>query len=327
MCFSISVNALCLFGMSRSYHKRRFRDYLLISLTVCDILRVSFTTPFEVRGLLNRSLSGEENVCKPISFFMYMLEFTSIAHVTVMVLDRYICMCRPTQALNIYLKPKRIGQAILLSYLNGCFWAFLPLIGLGSYGFQIHEIQCGLKPLHDIKSKAYISLVLFLANGLPITISFACLLQIKKKLNANIDSVGISNNNNNNNISNSNSSLERKDRKDLLIYFAKDRKQVQMILALIVSFIMTWFVYHTILFKEMFFADQPNVYLGVVSNFIAHSSALVTPIIILYFNPDLQRTLVRIAGHQGRELQGRELQSRSVRSSKISDLQTNEHVV
>ena len=341
MLVSITINSLCLLGMTRRYHRRRFRDYLFISLTICDILRVVFTTPFEVRGLLNHSLSGEEFICKPISFFFYMLEFTSISHILLVVVDRYICLCRPTQALNLYLKPKRIYQAILLSYLNGCFWAFLPLVGVGSYGFQIHEIQCGLKPLHDIQSKVYICLVLILANGVPITISCVCVFLIKKKVNTKIgvnnnnkiknnkisttstnsdnnNSSGNSNENNRNNNNNKNNNRNRKEskgRKDLLTYFAKDKKQVQMILALVLTFIMTWFVYDIILFEEIFFADEPNTYLEVISNFIAHSSALITPIIIFYYNPDLQQTFYRMVGYRRGEVG-----SKSIRIPKTSDV-------
>ena len=344
MLVSITINSLCLLGMTRRYHRRRFRDYLFISLTICDILRVVFTTPFEVRGLLNHSLSGEEFICKPISFFFYMLEFTSISHILLVVVDRYICLCRPTQALNLYLKPKRIYQAILLSYLNGCFWAFLPLVGVGSYGFQIHEIQCGLKPLHDIQSKVYICLVLILANGVPITISCVCVFLIKKKVNTKIGKVGVNNNNkiknnkisttstnsdnnnssgnsnennrnNNNNKNNNRNRKESKGRKDLLTYFAKDKKQVQMILALVLTFIMTWFVYDIILFEEIFFADEPNTYLEVISNFIAHSSALITPIIIFYYNPDLQQTIYRMVGYRRGEVG-----SKSIRIPKTSDV-------
>ena len=334
MMFSITINSLCLLGMTRRYHRRRFRDYLFISLTICDLFRVVFTTPFEVRGLFNHSLTGEEFVCKPISFFFYMLEFTSISHILLVVIDRYICMCRPTQALTLYLKPERIYQAISLSYLNGCFWALLPLVGLGTYGFQIHEIQCGLKPLHDVQSKVYICLVLVLANGVPITISCVCLLQIKRKVDAQIGnrnnnnkyknnkiSIATTNNNNNNNNGNSNENnnnkrnrKESKGRKDLLMYFAKDQKQVQMILALILTFVMTWFVYDVILFEEIFFADEPNPYLEVVSNFVAHSSALFTPLIIFYYNPDLQHTFYRMVGYRRREVE-----SKSNRSSKTND--------
>lgn len=326
MFLSIVVNVVCLMGLTRSYHKRRFRDYLFVSLNVCDILRVSLSTPLEVRGLLKHSSveTDEEHLCKPISFFIYMLEFTSIAHILIIVIDRYVCVCQPTIALKIYLKRNRIYQAILLTYVNGFFWAVLPLLGLGSYGFQIDEIQCGLKALHDTNTKVYISLVLVLANGLPIMSSFACLFRIKKKFNqtsANIrvskKSTTIETDENMNGETSNN-----RGQKELLRYFSQDQRQFQMVLTLILVFIVTWFLYDVILFEEIFFADKPNVYLEILSNFVAHSSALVNPIIILYFCSDLRITLLKIKGLYVRRRR-REIENQNIPNTRSSVAQND----
>ncbi|XP_066930007.1 melanopsin-A-like [Clytia hemisphaerica] len=231
MIASIAGNLICLFGLTRKYHKRRFRDHFFISMAICDLLRISLTGPMEIRGLLQQGVTDDEDLCIGISFLLYMFEFASISHLLLLVLDRYICTCKPTLALKLYLKPTTIYQAIGISYLYRQFWAVLPLLGLGKYGFQIERLQCGLKPLHDSQSKIYIALLLLIGYLVPIGASIVCFDKVWKETYSVVEpSVSVN-------------QREPKHKTDLRKYFSNDRKQLQLILALILTFIFTWFVY------------------------------------------------------------------------------------
>jgi len=281
---SVFFNGTCLLGLTRKHHQRRFRDHLFISMAICDLLRICLTAPMEIRGLLQHSLEGEENACKPIAFFMYMFEFTSISHLFMIVIDRYICTCKPTLALKLYLDRSTIFKAIAYSYIFGIIWALLPLIGVGQYGFQIHNIQCGLKPLHDVQSKVYITLVLLFIYVIPFSIALFCFYKVWKKTKSqSADIVTLDNNNHSNS-----------ERKELYDYFIKDQKQLKLILALLLTFVFTWFLYDLTLFEEIYVDKPADPYLEIISTFIGQSSAVAVPLVILCLYSDLRQTLARM---------------------------------
>ncbi|XP_066913485.1 melanopsin-A-like [Clytia hemisphaerica] len=287
MIASITGNLVCLFGLTRKYHKRRFRDHFFISMVICDLLRISLTGPMEIRGLMQQQVT-DESFCIGFSFIMSLFEFTSISHLLLVVMDRYICVCKPTLALKLYLQPTTIYKAILLSYLYGLFWSVLPLFGLGEFGFQIGELQCGLKPKHDIASKVYILLVLLIAYIVPVGITIWCFFHVWKRTKTNNNGVVTV-------------SDESQDQKDLRKYFSSDRKQFQLILALILTFIFTWFVYDLTMFEEIYIAQEANAYAEIVTTFIGQSSALITPLAILAFYTDLQKTFMKFLGKKRAE--------------------------
>ena len=253
-------------------------------MVICDLLRISLTGPMEIRGLMRQGVTEDEDLCIGISFLLYMFEFASICHLLLIVLDRYICTCKPTLALKLYLKPTTIYQAIVVSYLYGQFWAVLPLLGLGKYGFQIEQLQCGLKPLHDAQSKIYIALLLLIGYLVPIGATIICFSKVWKETYSAVKPSASVN------------QREPKHKKDLRQYFSRDRKQMHLILALILTFIFTWFVYDLTMFEEIYIAQEANAYAEIVTTFIGQSSALITPLVILTFNSDLHKTFLRFCG-------------------------------
>ena len=300
--FAVFLNGVCLIGLTRKHHKRRFRDHLFISMSICDLLRICLTAPMEIRGLLQHSLVGEESACRPIAFFMYMFEFTSISHLFLIVGDRYICTCKPTLALELYLNHSTIYKAMAYSYSIGVFWAVLPLIGIGQYGFQIHNIQCGLKPLHDAKSKVYITFLLIFLYLIPFSVALFCYYKVWKKTKSQAaDIVTVDNNN--------------EDGKELYEYFVKDHKQLKLILALLLTFVFTWFLYDVTMFEEIYVDGEANAYLEIVSTFIGQSSAVIVPLVMLCLYTDLRKSLARMV-IDGKKNSARETRF-STRNSRV----------
>lgn len=277
--FSIVFNVLVISALLLPKYKLRFRDKLIVSMSFCDLTRIVITGPLEIRGLLNHRFGENGEVCKVISFFMYFCEYSSIAHLTLLVIDRYICTCQPHVALKIYMNHSIIYIEIVGAYCFGLFWALLPIMGLGRYGFQIPLVQCGLEPLHDVKTKAYITLILVCVNILSLVVAFTCIYKIWKKIKQTDQE-----------ITEFNGSAQAK---EMLTYIQQDKQQLNMVLGLTFMFVCTWLVYDVGLFEEIYTTNARNEYLEVSTTCIGQSSAVIAPILCMLFYNEIRVTLKR----------------------------------
>lgn len=289
---AVVLNTMVIFALLNPIHKRRLRDKLILSMSCCDLVRIVITGPLEIRGLLNHRFDEEGNICKVLSFSMYFCEYSSVAHLTLIVLDRYICTTKPYLALKLYLDPNTAIKQLVFAYSFGLFWAILPLVGVGRYGFQIPYVQCGLEPLHNTATKTYITLILICVITLSLLIAFICIHKIWKKLKS---------------LDNNMTEVQTNQAQEMMNYIKEDKKQLQMVLSLTIMFACTWLVYDVGLFEEIYTTNERNEYLEVTTTCIGQSSAMIAPLLCLCFYKNIRVTLRR--SFTKVKVQGRKRQS------------------
>lgn len=270
---SVILNLLVIIALLRPNHMKRLRDKIIISMSFCDLTRIILTGPLEIRGLLSHRFNENGHTCKVFSFFMYFCEYTSIAHLLLIILDRYMCTCKPNIALQMYLDANTFYKEVAAAYSFGLFWAMLPVFGLGTYGFQIRHVQCGLVPLHDVRTKIYITFILVCVNIFSLVIAVACIYKIWKKLK----------------LVEQKTTIRRiSQEQEMSNYIAQDKNQLKMVLGLTIMFACTWFVYDVALFQEIYSSNARNEYLEVTTTCIGQSSAMIAPILCLCFYKEVQ---------------------------------------
>ena len=154
---AIILNFLFLIGLTRRYHERRLRDYVLLSMSISDSIRILFSGTLEITGLLRHQIYYNHTACKATAFITEFLEFVAMGHLLLLVIDRYLCICKSDVALKLYGSSIYCCVYIISIYFYSCTWAVLPFFGLGEYGTQSGGVQCGLLTLSNEKSNIHYS--------------------------------------------------------------------------------------------------------------------------------------------------------------------------
>ncbi|XP_057316762.1 parapinopsin-like [Hydractinia symbiolongicarpus] len=277
--FATIFNLFIITALTRSYHRRKYRDYILISAAFCDLTRILLVGSLEVRGLADQELSHGRVACILEAFFMRFFEFSSICHIFALAIDRYLCSIKQNYALVLYTKTLYIPLSLLLIYGYAFLWSVLPVFGLGRYDKQSGNIQCGLVPYKNSLGKIYMTLVLTFVFVLPISIICITALKIMKHIRTNFNSRV--------------SCASRASTKSIsqVDYITEDIVQVRLVIATTITFVLTWLPYDLTLAHEIYTGESANEYVEVTMTVIGQTSALIMPLIYIVLYKDLRRTI------------------------------------
>ena len=282
MIISSLVNISLLLVLISPFHQRRYRDYVLISLCLADLVRILFSGSEEFKGLSNHGkvFKDHNSECQAVALVAEVFEIVSICHMLLLVLDRYLCACQPRVALKMYGRRRYVFASIFNVYFYAIFWSVLPFFGLGQYGLQANMVQCGLRTTNvQATDKIYITLLLIAIFVIPLVfiILFAYKISTKIKEKSILQK----------NFPNQN---------EILCYIKQDADQIKLIVAVTVVFLLTWLPYDIILAKEIYTEEvsESSIYAELVTGFLGHSSALLMPLTYILFYKDLQDTILVI---------------------------------
>lgn len=278
---SVIIMSLILVLIS-PFHQRRYRDYVLISLCLADLVRILFSGSEEFKGLSNHGKVFKDNnsECQAVALVAEVFEIVSICHTLLLVLDRYLCACEPRMALKMYGQRRYVFASIFNVYFYAIFWSVLPLFGLGQYGLQANKVQCGLRTTKvQATDKVYITLLLIVIFVIPLVFILFFVYKISTKIKEK-------------------SALQKNfpNQNELLSYIKQDTDHIKLVAAVTVVFLLTWLPYDITLAKEIYTekVSEASIYAELVTGFLAHSSALLMALMYILFYKDLQDTILVI---------------------------------
>ena len=274
---AIIFNFLVLIGLTRRYHEKRLRDYVLLSMSISDSIRILFSGTLEITGLLRHQIYYNHTACKATAFITEFLEFVAMGHLLLLVIDRYLCICKSDVALKLYASSLYCCVYIISIYFYACTWAVLPFLGLGEYGTQSGGVQCGLLTLSNEKSKINICLILVFVFIIPVIVMLFCVNKILRKIQRM------------NKVTTKRVSTVRAP--TLAI---QDKHQARFIIAIYLIFTISWLPYYITLAEEIFQGNS-NEYAEVTTICMGHSTAFTLPMLHIFFYTELRKTLKQLA--------------------------------
>ena len=167
---SIVLNSLALFIFFIIRNKLDFKDILLISLALSDLLQAVLGYPVEITATLQGKWMYGSDTCVFSGFSLTFLGLVSISHLVCLAAERYVSIVKPFFGEIIYRRRRYAVCVSVASWIYAFFWAILPIMGISSYTFE-SETVCSINWKGKSRAnKVYISLLFVFCYLLPVTI-------------------------------------------------------------------------------------------------------------------------------------------------------------
>ncbi|XP_033336396.1 rhodopsin [Megalopta genalis] len=242
-------------------------NVILVNLVFGDLLVAALGNPVAMVSAMTGGWYWSYKVCLWYACFMSTLGFASIGNLTVMAVERWLLVVKPTKVLSI-------RTAIILGFLVWIYALCLslpPLVGWGSYGPEAGNVSCSVSwEVHDevTRSGSYIGYIFTVGLVIPVIIISASYLAIIAKL--------------------------RKVRKRAGARGRREAKITKMIALMIIAFLVAWLPYATLALAAQYFDVKPSASLAVLPALLAKSSICYNPIIYVGLNNQFSRSLKKI---------------------------------
>ena len=151
----------------------RFKDKLITSLAISDMLRALVGYAFEMR-VVNFENVNNDHKCDAPALIISFLSYTAIYHLALMTIDRWFFIARQRAALRFHFSTVRTSLALLFTWTISFLFAILPLLGFGSYEFEDRTMRCSVNwRKNDLPNRMYhVLMFLFCFFGPLFTIIF-----------------------------------------------------------------------------------------------------------------------------------------------------------
>ena len=155
-------------------HLQTVPNYLIVNLSVSDLLRITFTLSVSMGVLIKRQwISGimfcHVNGCYTLTFLV-----ASLMSVTVISANRYFLIVRPNESATFFSKRRTKAMVFLLWFLAVSI-AIPPNFGWGHYGFFSSRATCFIAVG---SSYSYTTFLVLAFIAMPFSVLIWCYLKI-----------------------------------------------------------------------------------------------------------------------------------------------------
>lgn len=269
---SILFNAAMIATIAARFRKRTIRDSLLLSLSICDTFRSAVSAPMEVHNVLSGTIYRTDVWCNISKCVVTTFQFNAITHLAFLIVDRYVCACKPAIALKVYSSTAACYLCITFCWIYSLCFALLPMTGIAR--FTAEGGRCSLSVTTDtMQLKVYIVIIWIFILLLPSAVIFVCSILTLDRF--------------------------RKDRQrctsvfqqeKITVYSRQEKKYTRLILAMAFIFILTWFPYGVVIAHAVFTSESPNSHVWLAVKVISQSSGASTPLIFMIISKEFRKT-------------------------------------
>lgn len=165
-------NCIMLSAVWRMPHLRTLTNVFTINLALTDLGVAVFVLPLWMASLAHEFEPEQASpypydLCQCIAFVTVMLLLVSVATLSGISIDRYLCICHPLQY-PLQVTPRRVNIALTYIWLQSSVLASLPLWGWGEYKWRPLTVAICSPAWH--LNVAYSSLVLVLGMLVPFSL-------------------------------------------------------------------------------------------------------------------------------------------------------------
>ncbi|XP_053593410.1 blue-sensitive opsin [Microplitis demolitor] len=241
-----------------------------INITVLSLVTGEFLVgllgdPFAFASAYHHGWYWSYDTCIWYAWFMSTLGLSSIGHLTVMAIERWLMIIKPMYLLSI-----KASWILAVSVWIYAFCLSLPpLVGWGKYGFEAANLSCSvLWEINDPSNHndTYIAFLFFFGFIVPVVIIITAYIgiirRLKKSENFRAKSVG-----------------------------KRERRVTIMVALMITGFMVAWTPYAMFALAAQYFSFKLTGLVSVIPSVLAKSSICYNPIIYVGLNPQFHKAL------------------------------------
>ena len=260
----------------------RFKDKLLFSMAVSDILRALVGYALEMRlGKLSKETI--QHNCNAPAFVISFLSYSSICHLVLMTFDRWLFIAKQKAALKFHASNVQTSSVLMFSWVASLLMAVFPLLGFGSYGLEENSLRCSVNwRSNDLLNRLYQGLIFICCFFMPLFAMVFFYIILRRFIrNSRIAMVGF--------FENVTSSAITKTR------FKAEGRVTAMFFTMAFVFIISWSPYATLSLVNTFASSSvtTNSIVQSVAVIPAKASTLYSPIVIAYYDQNFMQFLLR----------------------------------
>lgn len=277
--FGLVFNLIVIIYYLKYESKKNTFNYLLINLSICDLLFILTLFPMIITSNLKLEWLFKQFGCNLYGILGGLFGFTQLCTLSLISIERFLILKNPFYSLN-NLNYKRIFVIILFTWLYGLAWILVPYVSKDGSDFVLEGFLTSCT-FNFLDQSAYNrTLILSMISGgffVPITIMSFCYIQLIIKLKTHV--------NINNDILLRSSSNARSN----LNYSKSQLKVTKNIIIYIIVFVMSWGPYALIALLGQFLSyDIRPLYINKYTTYIpsvfAKTSVFTNPLIYVLNN-------------------------------------------
>lgn len=186
-CFMILVIITAFFGnlliIAVFFKNRRFRtvtNMFLVGLSIADVLTATMVMPFTTSIFVHGKWMFNDATCLFLGVFVLCLVWISLHMVTLMAINRYFCVIRPSLYRKYFTKRSTAAMIAVVSVIPFIL-AFSPYFsGLVTYIFRPGKAACFMTfdPERRLGKITYTFFLLMIYTILPMTLIAVCYYKV-----------------------------------------------------------------------------------------------------------------------------------------------------
>ncbi|XP_031560387.1 melanopsin-B-like [Actinia tenebrosa] len=167
-------NMVVCFVVQKTQQLKTIPNFLIINLSVSDLLRISLTLSVSSGVLIKRAWIADSLFCRINGFYTLVFLSSSLLCVTLISINRYFLVVKPNFSKKVFSKKNTI-------LMVGCLWslailtALPPILGLGRYGFNPSRATCFIALG---SSDSYTSILVIFLIATPFSITIWCYIKV-----------------------------------------------------------------------------------------------------------------------------------------------------
>ncbi|KAL3874631.1 hypothetical protein ACJMK2_037617 [Sinanodonta woodiana] len=161
---AIFVNILFIIVFVCRKSLRTAPNYLLVNLTVADILSVLFWTSFTTVSAAHNAWVLPEKVCSVQVFFMSFCSLLNTHTLAILMIERFLKILKPSKH-DIIFTDTVVTVLIVGLWVFDAVIAFQPLVGWGNFHYYENQYQCAM---YYETSMSQMSFSVALTFGIPL---------------------------------------------------------------------------------------------------------------------------------------------------------------
>ena len=188
--FTVVANLLVIGIVLANHRLRKCTNYLVVNLSLADLLFACTSYPFVIGSLLNNKQSTDINLCRFVGFSDSFYATSASFSVAIIAYERYYsiihCLHYEQSMMNRNTKP-----VIAAVWIASLLISLSPLFHWGDYGYERYQYKCTLSFTFD---KGYFFLKIIVTFLTPLIVMLVCynwIFMVAKRHAASITNIEI----------------------------------------------------------------------------------------------------------------------------------------
>lgn len=167
-------NVVVCFVVHKTQQLKTIPTFLVINLSVSDLLRISLTLSVSSAVLIKRTWIADNIFCQLNGFYTLVFLSSSLLCVTLISINRYFLIVKPNFSKKVFSKKNTILMVCGL-WSFAIITALPPVLGLGKYGFNPGRATCFIALG---SSDSYTSILVIFLIATPFSITIWCYIKV-----------------------------------------------------------------------------------------------------------------------------------------------------